>query len=108
MKLVEVPEITSEFMEDDVEVVEELCQPQPAMPRPTPTKPGDITSTMNLVPIMSGMRSPSRLPILDLSEELVQLTNVHEEVMTKAREYIARMNSIGVFSESLDIGPLEL
>ena len=44
-KPTQVPEITSEFMETDVEVVEELSQPPPMMPKPTPTRPGDITST---------------------------------------------------------------
>ena len=41
-------------MEDDVEVVEELSQPPPAMLKPTPTRPGDITSTTDPVPMAAG------------------------------------------------------
>ena len=100
-RLVQVPEITSEFMEDDVEVVEELSQPPPAPARSTPTGPGDITSTTD-----SEMSSANSLPVLDLSDELVRLNNVHEEVAREAMDYITRMNTVGVFLESLEIGPM--
>ena len=84
----QVPEITSEFMETDVEVVEELSQPSPMVPKPTPTRPSDITSTTDPVPKAAG-ESNSRTPlILDLSEEFVQLNNAHEEVAREAREHI--------------------
>ena len=84
----QVPEITSEFMENDVEVVEELFQPPPMMPKPTPTRPGDITSATDPVPKAAG-ESNFRTPlILDLSEELMQLNNAHEEVAKEAMEYI--------------------
>ena len=87
-KPMQVPEITSEFMENDVEVVEELSQPPPMMPKRTPTWPGHITSTTDSVPQAAG-ESNSRTPlILDLSEELVQLNNTHEEVAKEAMEYI--------------------
>ena len=98
----QVPEITSEFMENDVEVVEELSQPPPVRPKPTPTRPSDITSTTDPVPKAAG-ESSSRTP---LSEELVQLNNMDEEVAKEAMEYIQRMNSVGIFLESLEIGPL--
>ena len=102
----QVPEITSEFMENDVEVVEELSQPPPSWPKPTPTRPSDITSTTDPVPKAAG-ESSSHMPlILDLSEELVQLNNAHEEVAKEAMEYIQRMNSVGIFLECLEIGPL--
>ena len=100
-KLVQVPEITSEFMEDDVEVVEELSQPLPVQARSTPTGPGDITSTTD-----SEMSSANSLSVLDLSDELVRLNNVHEEVAREAMDYIAQMNTVGVFLESLEIGPM--
>ena len=100
-KPVQVPEITSEFMEDNVEVVEELSQPPPVQARSTPTGPGDITSTTD-----SEMSSANSLPVLDLSDELVHLNNVHEEVAREAMDYIARMNTVGVFLESLEIGPM--
>ena len=84
----QVPEIISEFMETDVEVVEELSQPPPMRPKPTPTRPGDITSTTDPVPKEAG-ESNSHMPlILDLFEELVQLNNVHEEVAKAAMEHI--------------------
>ena len=87
-KPTQVPEITSEFMKDDVEVAKELSQPQPMIPKPTPTRPSDITSTTDPVPMAAG-ESNSHMPlILDLSEELVQLNNTHEEVAKEAMEYI--------------------
>ena len=102
----QVPEITSEFMKNDVEVVEELSQPPPMRPKSTPTRPSDITSTTNPVP-KAARESSSHTPlILDLSEELVQLDNMHEEVAKEAMEYIQRMNSVGIFLEFLEIGPL--
>ena len=85
---------------------EELSQPPPMRPKPTPTRPGDITSTTDPVPKAAG-ESNSRTPlILDLSEELVQLSNTHEEGAKEAMEHIQRMNFVGIFLESLEIGPL--
>ena len=87
-KLMQVPEVTSEFMENDVEVVEELSQPPPMRPKPTPTRPSDITSTTDPVPKAAG-ESNSHMPlILDLSEELVHLNNMHQEVAREAMEHI--------------------
>ena len=100
-KLVQVPEITSEFMENNVEVVEELSQPPPVQAKLTPTGPGDITSTTE-----SEMSSANSLQVLDLSDELVCLNNVHEEVAREAMDYIAEMNTVGVFLESLEIEPM--
>ena len=75
-------------MENDVEVVEELSQTPPMRPRPTPTRPSDITSTTDPVP-KAAEESNSRTPlILDLSEELMQLNNAHEEVAREAMEHI--------------------
>ena len=87
-KPMQVPEITSEFMENDIEVVEELSQPPPMRPKPTPTRPSDITSTTDLVPKAAGESSSCTPLILDLSEELVQLNNAHEEVAKEAMEHI--------------------
>ena len=100
-RLVQVPEITSELMENNVEVVEELSQPPPVQARSTPTGPGDITSTTD-----SEMSSANSPPVLDLSDELVHLNNVYEEVAREAMDYIARMNAVGVFLESLEVGPM--
>ena len=84
----QVLEVTSEFMETDVEVVEELSQPPPMMPKPTPTRPTDIISTTDPVP-KAAQESNSHTPlILDLSEELVHLNNMHDEVAREAMEHI--------------------
>ena len=106
IKPVQVPKVSSEFMESDIEVVEELSQPPPVQARATPTKPGDITSTTG--PELSVFRRSrvTQLPILDLSDELVCLNNVHEEVAREAMDYISRMNAVGVFLGSLEIGPV--
>ena len=102
-KPMQVPEVTSEFMETDVEVMEELCQPPPARPKPTPTRPCDITSTMDPVPEAAGGNGSL---ILEQSEELIQLNNEHEEVAREAMEYIQRMKSVGIYFESLTLGPV--
>ena len=102
----QVPEVTSKSMEDEIEVVEELSQPPPPQASSTPTKPGDITSTTGPELDVLGRSNTNSLPILDLSYELVHLNNVHEEVSREAMDYIARMNAVGVFLESLEIGPL--
>ena len=83
-----MPEISSEFMEDDTEVVEELFQPPSAQARPTPTQPGDVTSTTDPELNAPGGSSANSLPILDLSNELVSLNNMHEEVAREAMDYI--------------------
>ena len=106
VKPVQVPEITSKVMEDEIKVVEELSQPPPLQASSTPTKPGDITSTTDLEPNVFERSSTNSLPILDLSDELVHLNNVHEEVAREAMDYITQMNAVRIFLESLEIGPL--
>ena len=88
-------------MEDNVEVVEGLSQHPPVQARSTPTGPGDITSTTD-----SEMSSANLLSVLDLSDELVHLNHRHEEVAREAMDYITQMNAVGVFLESLKIGPM--
>ena len=78
----------------------------PMRPKPTPTRLGDITSTTDPVPKATGESNSHTPLILDLSEELVQLNNTHEEVAKEAMEHIQQMNSVGIFLESLEIGPL--
>ena len=92
-KPVQVAEVTSEFMENDVEVVEELSQLPPPQTGAI-TKPGDITSTTN--------DKIGSLPILDLTEESVRINNVCEEAAQAANEYVAKMNDVGVFLETLE------
>ena len=62
------------------------------MLKPTPTRPGDITSTTDPVPKAAGESNSHTPLILDLSEELVQLNKVHEEVAKGAMEHIQGMN----------------
>ena len=93
-------------MENDVEVVEKLSQPPPVQSRSPPTRPGDVTSTTSPGFDVPEASSLDLLPVLDLSEELVRLNNMHEEVAREAMNYIANMNAVGVFMESLEIGPL--
>ena len=85
---IQVPEITSDFMENEVEVVEELFPPPPMGPKPTPTRSSDITSTTDPVPKAAGENSYCTPLILDLSEELVQLNNAHKELAKAAIEHI--------------------
>ena len=95
----QVAEVTSELMENDVEVVEELSQLPPPQTGAI-TKPGDVTSTTN--------DKIGSLPILDLTEESVRINNVCEEAAQAANEYVAKMNNVGVFLESLRVAPTEL
>ena len=98
-KPVQVAEVTSEFMENDVEVVEELSQLPPPQSEAI-TKPGDVTSTMN--------DKLGSLPILDLTEEFIRVNNVCEEAAQAVNEYVAKMNDVGVFLEPLGVAPTEL
>ena len=98
-KPVQVAEVTSKFMENDVEVVEELSQLPPPQTGAI-TKPGDVTSTMN--------DKLGPLPILDLTEEFIRINNVCEEAAQAVNEYVAKMNDVGVFLEPLGVAPTEL
>ena len=98
-KPVQVAEVTSEFMENDVEVVEELSQLPPPQTGAI-TKPGDVTSTTN--------DKLGSLPILDLTEEFIRINNVCEEAAQAVNEYVAKMNDVGVFLEPLGVAPTEL
>ena len=95
----QVAEVTSELTENDVEVVEELSHLPPPQTGAI-TKPGDITSTTN--------DKLGSLPILDLTEQSVRINNVCKEAAQAANEYVAKMNNVGVFLESLEIAPAEL
>ena len=96
LKPIQVAEVSSEQMEEEIEVVEELSRPPRARitsPSP-PTLPGDITSTNNEIPTEWRI-SPMR--VLDLSEEMDKLAVIHQDVVKEAREHVARMNSLGLF-----------
>ena len=50
LKPIQVAEISSEQMDEDIEVVEELSMPPRARVASPPTLPGDITSTKKMIP----------------------------------------------------------
>ena len=94
LKPVQVVEVSSEHMEEDIEVVEELSRPPRVAAVSPPTLPGDITSTNNKIP-MEWRISP--MHVLDLSEEMDRLAVIQQDVIKEAREHVARMNSLGLF-----------
>ena len=66
--LVQVPEISSQSIEEDMEIIEEpVPQPINIQPSQAPTLPGDITST---------------------TEELVRLNNQYGAAAATVREYV--------------------
>ena len=93
VKPIQVAEISSEHMDEDIEVVEELSRPPRAAAVPPPTLYGDITSTNNVIPTEWRI-SPMR--VVDLSEEMDRLTVIHQDVLKEAKEYVAKMNSLGL------------
>ena len=89
---VQVPKISSQE-DDDIQILEELCQPPLATSTPpAPTWSGDVTSTTRA--------GSSSCPGLDLSEELRWLNNhQYYGTMDMVQEYLNRMNSFGIFLE---------
>ena len=78
LKPIQVAEISSEQMEEEIKVVEELSRPQEPeslllLPSP-PTLPGDITSSNNEIPTEWRI---SPMCVLDLSEEMDKLAVIH-------------------------------
>ena len=94
LKPIQVTEISSEHMEEDIEVVEELSRPPRVAAVAPPTLPGDITSTNNEIPTEWRI---SLMRVLDLSEEMDRLAVIQQDVIEEAREHVARMNSLGLF-----------
>ena len=90
---IQVAEISSEHMEEDIEVVEELFRPPRVAAVSPPTLPGDITSTNNEIPTEWRI---SLMRVLDLSEEMDRLAVIQQDVIKEAREHVARMNSLGL------------
>ena len=80
--LVQVSEISSQSIEEDVEIIEEpVPQPMNIQPSQAPTLPGDVTST---------------------TEELVMLNNQYGAAAATVREYVNRMNALEVYLEPFD------
>ena len=99
-KPIQVAEVSSEHMEEDIEVMEELSRPPRVAAVSPPTLPGDITSTNNEIPTEWRI-SPRQ--VLDLSEEMDRLAVIQQDVIKEAKEYVARMNSLGLFMNSCDM-----
>ena len=100
LKPIQVAEVSSEHMEEDIKVMEELSKP-PRVAAVSPlTLPGDITSTNNGIPTTWRI-SPMR--VLDLSEEMDRLAVIQQDVIKEAKEHVARMNSLGLFVDSCDM-----
>ena len=79
---VQVPEISSQSIEEDVEIIEEPApQAVNIQPPQAPTLPGDVTST---------------------TEELVRLNNQYGAAAATVREYVNRMNALEVYLEPFD------
>ena len=93
---IQVPEITSETMDSDVEIVEELSNPLTAAHTQRFMRPGDITSSTS-----PDVMDPQ--PILDLTEEMERLRTISREVMEEARNYVLHMNSLGIFVDPSEL-----
>ena len=96
LKPIQVAEISSEQMEEDTEVVEELSRPPRARIASPHTLPGDISSTNNMIPTEWRI---SPMCVLDLSEEMDKLAVIHQDVVKEAREHVTRMNALGLFED---------
>ena len=94
LKPIQVAEISSEQMEEDIEVVEKLSRPPRVATVSPPTLPRDITSTNNMIPTKWRI---SPMHEVDLSEEMDRLTVIHQDVLKEAKDYVAKMNALGLF-----------
>ena len=97
IKPVHVPEITSDSMAEDIEIVESLSQlPCCVLLTSIPTKRGDATFTPD-----SCRCGPQ--PVMDVSEDLEYLKIIQQGLVQEADDYVARMNAVGIF-----VNPSEL
>ena len=96
----QVPEVSSQSMEEDVEILEEP-EPQSAniQSSQAPTLPGDITSTTG-----GGTELTVIIPCtsVNMAEELMMLNNQYEAAATTIQEYVSRMNALEVCLEPFD------
>ena len=94
---IQVPEISSQLMEEDVEILEE---PAPRtvniQSSQAPTLPGDITSTSE-----GGTELTAAIPYtsVNMAEELMMLNNQSGAAAATIQEYVNRMNTLGVCLE---------
>ena len=88
---IQVPEISSQSMEEDVEILEEPApQSVNIQSSQAPTLPGDITSTSE-----GGNELTVIIPCtsVNMAEELMMLNNQYGAAAATIQEYINRMNA---------------
>ena len=89
---IQVPEISSQSMEEDVEILEELVpQVENIQYSQTPTLPGDITSTSE-----GGNELTVVIPCtsVNMAEELMMLNNQYGAAAATIQEYVSRMDAL--------------
>ena len=94
---IQVPEISSQSMEEDVEILEEPApQSVNTQSSQAPTLPGDITSTTE-----GGTELTVAIPCtsVNMAEELMMLNNQYGAAAATIQEYINRMNALEIYLE---------
>ena len=91
--LIQVPEISSQLMEEDVEILEEPApQSVNTQSSQASTLPGDITSTTERGTELTVIIP---CPSVNMAEELVMLNNQYGAAAATIQEYVNRMNRSG-------------
>ena len=94
---IQVPEISSQSMEEDVEILEEPApQSVNTQSLQAPTSPGDITSTT-----VGGTELTVIIPCtsVNMAEELMMLNNQYGATTATIHEYVNRMNALEIYLE---------
>ena len=94
---IQVPEISSQSMEEDVQILEEpVPQSVNIQSSQAPTLPGDITSTTE-----GGTELAVIIPCtsVNMSEELMMLNNQYGAAAATIQEYVNRMNAVDIYLE---------
>ena len=94
---IQVPEISSQSMEEDVEILEEPApQTVNIQSSQAPTLPGDITSTSE-----GGNELTVIIPCtsVNMAEELMMLNNQYGAAAATIQEYVSRMNALEICLE---------
>ena len=97
---IQVPEISSQSMEEEVEIFEEPApQSVNIQSSQAPTLPGDITSTTE-----GGTELTVVIPCTsaNMDEELMMLNNQYGAAAATVQEYVNRMNALEVYMEPFE------
>ena len=98
---IQVPEISSQSMEEDVEILEEPApQAVNTQSSQAPTLPGDITSTSE-----AGNELTVIIPCtsVNMAEELMVLNNQYGAAAASIQEYVNQMNALEVRLEPFSV-----